>query len=97
MTPEQLQAGVERATRQFYSAGSIARRLSASRTGLWWNLPHNLGYKVAFDKLGRPGRNPSEDGNPLRHGADDGRDVVEPVALGEVGPAGEAGEDFAIR
>lgn len=97
MTPEQLQAGVEWATRQFYSAGSIARRLSASRTGLWWNLPRNLGYKVAFDKLGRPGRNPSEDGNPRRHGADDGRDVVEPAALGEVGPAGEAGEDFAIR
>jgi radical SAM superfamily enzyme YgiQ (UPF0313 family) len=60
MTPDQLQAGVEWTTRQFYSLGSIAKRLlGISRTGLWWNLPRNLGYKVAFDKLGRPGYNPA--------------------------------------
>ena len=59
LAPEQLQAGVEWATRQFYRLGSIARRLAASRQGLWWNLPRNLGYKLAFDKLRRPGRNPA--------------------------------------
>ena len=53
MTPDQLQAGVEWVTKQFYSLSSISRRLLAgSRTGLWWNIPRNLGYKIAFDKLG---------------------------------------------
>lgn len=59
MTPDQLQAGVDWATRQFYRLGSIARRLATSRQGWWWNLPRNLGYKVAFDKLGRRGYNPA--------------------------------------
>jgi len=60
MTPDQLQAGVEWVTKQFYSLSSISRRLLAgSRTGLWWNLPRNLGYKMAFDKLGRRGFNPA--------------------------------------
>ena len=31
-----------------------------SRTGLWWNIPRNLGYKIAFDKLGRRGYNPAD-------------------------------------
>lgn len=60
MSPDELQEGVEWATRQFYSLSSIAGRLARSRQGLWWNLPRNLGYKLAFDKLGRPGRNPAE-------------------------------------
>jgi radical SAM superfamily enzyme YgiQ (UPF0313 family) len=60
MTPDQLQAGVEWVTKQFYSLSSISRRLLArSRTGLWWNIPRNLGYKIAFDKLGRRGYNPA--------------------------------------
>ena len=60
MTPDQLQAGVEWATKQFYSLSSISRRLlGRSRTGLWWNIPRNLGYKIAFDKLGRRGYNPA--------------------------------------
>jgi radical SAM superfamily enzyme YgiQ (UPF0313 family) len=60
MTPDQLQAGVEWVTKQFYSLSSISRRLlGRSRTGLWWNIPRNLGYKIAFDKLGRPGANPA--------------------------------------
>ena len=60
MTPDQLQGGVEWVTKQFYSLSSISRRLLAeSRTGLWWNIPRNLGYKMAFDKLGRRGYNPA--------------------------------------
>jgi radical SAM superfamily enzyme YgiQ (UPF0313 family) len=60
MTPNQLQAGVEWVTKQFYSLSSISRRLlERSRTGLWWNIPRNLGYKIAFDKLGRRGYNPA--------------------------------------
>ena len=60
MTPDQLQAGVEWVTKHFYSLRSISRRLlGRSRTGLWWNIPRNLGYKIAFDKLRRPGNNPS--------------------------------------
>jgi radical SAM superfamily enzyme YgiQ (UPF0313 family) len=60
MTPDQLQAGVEWVTKRFYSLSSISRRLLArSRTGLWWNIPRNLGYKIAFDKLGRRGYNPA--------------------------------------
>jgi radical SAM superfamily enzyme YgiQ (UPF0313 family) len=61
MTPDQLQAGVEWMTKKFYSLGSISRRLlGGSRTGLWWNIPRNLGYKFAFDKLGRRGCNPAQ-------------------------------------
>jgi len=60
MTPDQLQGGVEWVTKQFYSLNSISRRLlMQSRTGLWWNIPRNLGYKIAFDKLGRLGANPA--------------------------------------
>jgi hypothetical protein len=65
MTPDQLQAGVEWVTKQFYSLSSISRRLLArSRTGLWWNIPRNLGYKIAFDKLGRRGYNPASQHRP---------------------------------
>ncbi len=44
MSPDQLLAGYEWAKTQFYSLGHIARRLARSRTGLWWNIPRNLGY-----------------------------------------------------
>jgi radical SAM superfamily enzyme YgiQ (UPF0313 family) len=65
MTPDQLQTGVEWVTKQFYSLSSISRRLlGRSRTGLWWNIPRNMGYKIAFDKLGRPGNNPAAQGAP---------------------------------
>jgi len=65
MTPDQLQTGVEWVTKQFYSLSSISRRLlGQSRTGLWWNIPRNLGYKIAFDKLGKPGSNPAAQGAP---------------------------------
>jgi len=44
MTPEALLAGYEWAKTQFYSPGHIFKRLSLSQTGLWWNIPRNLGY-----------------------------------------------------
>jgi radical SAM superfamily enzyme YgiQ (UPF0313 family) len=48
MTPDQLLAGYEWAKAQFYSVGHIFRRLSTSRTGLWWNIPRNLGYRFGL-------------------------------------------------
>jgi radical SAM superfamily enzyme YgiQ (UPF0313 family) len=44
MTPDELMAGYEWAKMQFYSPSQIIKRLSISRTGLWWNVPRNLGY-----------------------------------------------------
>jgi radical SAM superfamily enzyme YgiQ (UPF0313 family) len=44
MTPDALLAGYEWAKTQFYSPGHIVKRLSISQTGLWWNIPRNLGY-----------------------------------------------------
>ncbi|HJP30392.1 MAG TPA: radical SAM protein [Candidatus Latescibacteria bacterium] len=44
LTPDQLMSGYEWAKSQFYSPASITRRLAQSRTGLWWNIPRNLGY-----------------------------------------------------
>ena len=44
MTPDQLLAGYEWAKAAFYAPSHIARRLWQSRTGLWWNLPRNVGY-----------------------------------------------------
>jgi radical SAM superfamily enzyme YgiQ (UPF0313 family) len=44
MTPDQLLAGYEWAKTQFYSPAHIYKRLSLSQTGLWWNIPRNLGY-----------------------------------------------------
>ena len=61
MKAEQLVSGTEWAARRFYSWGSIARRLLGSRCGLWWNLPRNLGYKLALDQFGAVGRNPARD------------------------------------
>ncbi len=50
MTPDQLQNGVEWVTKAFYAMNSISKRLLRSRCGLWWNIPRNLGYKIAFSK-----------------------------------------------
>jgi radical SAM superfamily enzyme YgiQ (UPF0313 family) len=44
MSPEQLLDGFRYATRRFYSASSICRRLTRSPVGLWWTLPLNLAY-----------------------------------------------------
>lgn len=44
MTPEALLAGYEWAKTQFYAPSHIVKRLSISQTGLWWNIPRNLGY-----------------------------------------------------
>jgi radical SAM superfamily enzyme YgiQ (UPF0313 family) len=46
MTPDALMAGYEWAKRQFYSPGHILKRMQISRTGLWWNIPRNLGYML---------------------------------------------------
>lgn len=48
MTPEQLLNGYEWAKTQFYSLSHIAKRLNKSCTGLWWNLPRNLGYHLGL-------------------------------------------------
>lgn len=44
MTPDELMAGYEWAKTQFYAPQSIWKRLNKSRTGLWWNIPRNVGY-----------------------------------------------------
>jgi radical SAM superfamily enzyme YgiQ (UPF0313 family) len=53
MTPDQLLDGYEWAKTQFYAPGHIARRLAQSRTGLWWNIPRNLGYWLGLTSEGR--------------------------------------------
>jgi radical SAM superfamily enzyme YgiQ (UPF0313 family) len=47
MTPEQLLAGYQYATRRFYSCRSIFRRLSRSPVELHWTLPLNCAYALA--------------------------------------------------
>jgi radical SAM superfamily enzyme YgiQ (UPF0313 family) len=44
MSPDTLMREYEWAKREFYSPGHILRRMGISRTGLWWNVPRNLGY-----------------------------------------------------
>jgi len=46
MSPDALMAGYERAKRHFYSPGQILKRMAISRTGLWWNIPRNVGYML---------------------------------------------------
>ena len=48
MSPETLLEGYRYANRRFYSAPSIARRLSRSPVGLWWTLPLNMAYAFAL-------------------------------------------------
>jgi radical SAM superfamily enzyme YgiQ (UPF0313 family) len=61
MSPEELVAGTEWASRRFYSLGSIARRMWGSRTGVWWNLPRNLGYHLALRRYPEQGWDPGQD------------------------------------
>jgi len=53
MTPEQLQAGHERAWRQAYSLGNIARRLWKARVDPHLTLAANLGYRFYARNLHR--------------------------------------------
>ena len=46
MSPEQLLAGFNHVNREFYRLGSIFKRLSRSKTNLFWTLPLNLIYHV---------------------------------------------------
>jgi radical SAM superfamily enzyme YgiQ (UPF0313 family) len=48
MSAETLLEGYRHANRRFYSIQSIARRLSRSPVGLFWTLPLNLAYGLAF-------------------------------------------------
>ncbi len=49
MSPDSLEQGVAWFADQFYSLPSIYERLvRKSRVGLWWNLPRNLGYRLAL-------------------------------------------------
>ena len=48
MSPETLLEGYRYANRRFYSPTSIFRRLSHSSVGLWWTLPLNMAYMLAF-------------------------------------------------
>jgi len=48
MSPEELLAGYQDANRRFYSWRSVHRRLSRSPVGLFWTLPLNLAYALAF-------------------------------------------------
>jgi radical SAM superfamily enzyme YgiQ (UPF0313 family) len=63
MSPTQLLMGTEWAARQFYSIGSIAQRMWASRTGLWWNVVRNVGYHLALRNFGPIGSDPSRGGS----------------------------------
>jgi radical SAM superfamily enzyme YgiQ (UPF0313 family) len=58
MSPQELLMGMEWAARRFYSPGSIIERMARSRTGLWWNLPRNIGYHLALRNFGNVGFNP---------------------------------------
>jgi radical SAM superfamily enzyme YgiQ (UPF0313 family) len=69
MTPLELLMGTEWAARQFYSLPSITERMWKSRTGLWWNLPRNLGYYLALRNFGTVGYNPVA---PAKNGAGEG-------------------------
>ena len=49
MSPGQLEQGVAWSADRFYSLPSIYHRLFVkSQVGLWWNLPRNLGYRLAL-------------------------------------------------
>jgi radical SAM superfamily enzyme YgiQ (UPF0313 family) len=49
MSPRELEQGVAWFADQFYSLPSIFDRLLCkSRVGTWWNLPRNLGYRLAL-------------------------------------------------
>jgi len=58
MSPRELLMGMEWAARRFYSLPSIIERMTRSRTGLWWNIPRNVGYHLALRNFGNAGFNP---------------------------------------
>ncbi len=53
MTPDELMAGYEWAKTQLYAPSHIYKRLMKSRTGLWWNIPRNIGYMLGLTSEGR--------------------------------------------
>lgn len=58
MSAHELLMGMEWAAREFYSLRSIGQRMWGSGTGLWWNIPRNLGYHLALRKYGQLGFDP---------------------------------------
>lgn len=60
MSPQELEAGTEWVARRFYSPRSIRRRLAKSSTGIWWNLPRNLGYMLANFSNSGPSWDPGQ-------------------------------------
>jgi radical SAM superfamily enzyme YgiQ (UPF0313 family) len=52
MSSEELLAGFNWMNEQFYSLSSIKKRLTKSKTGLWWTLPLNLMYYHSLQKHG---------------------------------------------
>ena len=48
MSPDTLLEGYQYANRRFYSPQSVFRRLSRSPVGLWWTLPLNIAYTLAY-------------------------------------------------
>ena len=72
MTPEQLDEGMRRARKQFYSLGSMWRRLSKSRTALPQAIAANLAYTVvARNGLRSPGIPAADRPEQGRPSADD--------------------------
>jgi radical SAM superfamily enzyme YgiQ (UPF0313 family) len=49
MSPRDLEEGAAWFADRFYAVASILDRLlRKSRVGLWWNLPRNIGYRLAL-------------------------------------------------
>jgi hypothetical protein len=48
---------------------SIARRMWGSRTGVWWNLPRNLGYRLALGRYPEVGWDPGLEGRARSAGS----------------------------
>jgi hypothetical protein len=72
MTPEQLDSGMRRARRNFYSLRSIYRRLSRSRTALPVSIAANVAYSiVARNGMASPGIPPADVPDQARPGRDD--------------------------
>ena len=72
MTPEQLDSGMRRARKDFYSLRSIYRRLSVSRTALPVSIAANVAYSiVARNGMASPGIPPADLPEQNRPGVDD--------------------------
>lgn len=68
MSPQELLMGMEWAARQFYSTASIIERMARSRSGLWWNVARNIGYRLALQNFGNVGFNPEHPACPADTG-----------------------------